>query len=439
MSQLLSIGQRFEKEDRWLIFAVTFVFAVLGLQYGFKASEDRSAIVRWRVPLQEIGQGVNIYERHLHPNTPTMALLLRPLALMPALPSALIWFSAKAVFAILAIYWTFQMIEGAGDHFPCWARLLAIALSIRPIAGDLSHGNVNLLILFLVVGGLYAFTLKRDFIAGLLLALAIACKVTPALFIPYFVWKRCWKVLAGCAVGLLVFVVAFPAIVCGWDFGMELLLSWFRQMAEPYLLEGRVFYSEHNNQSLPGLLVRLLTHSPSFSKYIGSEYRPLEYHNVLSLEPTMVGWISKAFMAIFAGLVIWVCRTPNEPRRHCSWVAEFSLVVLGMLLFSERTWKHHCVTLLLPFSVLAHGLCHYWFDRNLRRLLLGCLILSTALIASTSTSLMGHAVGKLSQVYGAYVWAFVVLIAGLYVLLKAGQGRGHVAVGLMQETNEAPR
>ena len=30
---------------------------------------------------------------------------------------------------------------------------------------------------------------------------------------------------------------------------------------------------------------------------------------------------------------------------------EFSVVVLGMLLFCERTWKHHCVTLLLPFTV----------------------------------------------------------------------------------------
>ena len=36
--------------------------------------------------------------------------------------------------------------------------------------------------------------------------------------------------------------------------------------------------------------------------------------------------------------------------------AEFSLVIIGMLLFSERTWKHHCVTLLLPFAVLAYYL-----------------------------------------------------------------------------------
>ena len=33
--------------------------------------------------------------------------------------------------------------------------------------------------------------------AGCVLGLAIACKVTPALFVPYLAWKRSWKALAG--------------------------------------------------------------------------------------------------------------------------------------------------------------------------------------------------------------------------------------------------
>ena len=32
------------------------------------------------------------------------------------------------------------------------------------------------------------------------------------------------------------------------------------------------------------------------------------------------------------------------------------IVILGMLTFSERTWKHHCVTLMLPFAVLCYYL-----------------------------------------------------------------------------------
>ena len=33
-------------------------------------------------------------------------------------------------------------------------------------------------------------------LAGLILALSISYKVTPALFIPYFVYKRSWRTVA---------------------------------------------------------------------------------------------------------------------------------------------------------------------------------------------------------------------------------------------------
>ena len=37
-----------------------------------------------------------------------------------------------------------------------------------------------------------------------------------------------------------------------------------------------------------------------------------------------------------------------------------------MLLFSERTWKHHCVTLMLPFAVLSYGAFAAGFPRHVR-------------------------------------------------------------------------
>ena len=89
----------------------------------------------------------------------------------------------------------FRLAEEPGRPFPTWAKGLTVVLSLRTILSDLTHGNVNLLILFLVVTGLAAFRRGRDMIAGILLALAIACKVTPALFIPYFLWKRAWRVV----------------------------------------------------------------------------------------------------------------------------------------------------------------------------------------------------------------------------------------------------
>src|SRR5262249_53059732 len=147
---------------------------------------------------------------------------------------------------------------------------------------------------------LYAFSQGRDWAAGLSLSLAVACKVTPALFVPYFLWKRAWKLLAATAVGLAICFFFAPSLIFGWETNQVFLSSWYGNMIKPFVTKGEVFYSEHNNQSLPGLAARLLTHSPSFSDYDENDkFRPLEYHNVAELDAKVAGWIVKGCMAAF--------------------------------------------------------------------------------------------------------------------------------------------
>ena len=157
------------------------------------------------------------------------------------------------------------------------------------------------------------------------------------------------------------------------------------------------------------------------------------------MTPKTVQWLLKGCMTAFVFLVIWSYRTTMisvdsaaglrfapasrpEPL-YPGWpaAAEFSLIVLGMLLFSERTWKHHCVTLVLPFAVILYYLAVERPKRHLRWFLIGILSAVTLLMASTSTN--GVSMGwdrfaKLAQVYGAYVWAYLLLILALVVILR---------------------
>jgi len=406
--------------QRWFIACLLVLFVAVSVQYTFKiaGSDSASAFLRWREQILSLDGSDTLYDRFSYPNPPIMALMLRPIVALPPLAGALSWFYLKVAMTLLALAWSFRLIETPEQPFPAWAKALAVVLSIRPIMGDLMHGNVNLLILFLVVAALYAFRNGRDLACGLLLGLAIACKVTPALFVPYFLWKRQWKVVAACAVGLVLFLGPIPGFFLGQERNLELLQDWAEQMLKPFLVSGKVFYSEHNNQSLPGLIVRMLTHSPSFSTYLnGRDYTPLQYHNVLSLDTALVPWIVKGCMVLFACLGVWACRTPTSPRAGWRLPAEFGLVLLGMLLFSERTWKHHCVTLLLPFCVIVYFLATCRPGTWLRNYLLGTLAATALLMLSTSTGPHGD-FGKLAQVYGAYVWAYLLLAAALVVLLR---------------------
>jgi hypothetical protein len=283
----------------------------------------------------------------------------------------------------------------------------------------LTHGNVNLFIMFLVVSSLVVFRRKWDLTAGVLIALAAACKVTPALFIGYFLWKRAWRTLAGVALGLLLFFVAIPAATLGWQANAELLGSWTQQMVTPFLVGG-VVTSEHHNQSLPGLIHRLLTLSPSFSTYVNDLYTPTKYHNLVALDPSTAGWLVKGCMFLFAFAVAVCCRTPIIRRAKATLSAEYAVVVLGMLLFSERTWKHHAVTLLLPFAVLCYAMAIGGSRSRRRAWLVGTVVAAQVLMTMTSTGLLPDDWAKLGQVCGAFTCAFLLLVAALFVGLHRG-------------------
>jgi alpha-1,2-mannosyltransferase len=395
--------------------ALALVIVAVSIQYTAKVldlrngKQDRSAILRWREQLLQLDSGDNIYEHFTYPNPPIMAMMLRPLADLPPIAGALTWYYLKVALAVLSFVLIVRMVSTKAEPFPTWAIGLAVLLSLRTILSDLTHGNVNLLIMFLVIASLFAYRSNWDLTAGIILALAIACKVTPALFVGYWIWKRSWRALGGCGVGLVLFFFVIPSLDFGWSKNLDLLTSWFQQMVWPYVVGGKVT-TDHPNQSLPGLVFRLLTFSPSFSTYINDIYSPVEYCNWLALSPQVAGWIVKACMAAFVGLVVWVCRTPTRERRDWRMPAEAAIVILGMLLFSERTWKHHCVTLALPFAVLAHRLA---YDPRQRGPIVTALVISQILIATTSTGLLPNRWAEMAQVYGAFVGAFVVLLVAL--------------------------
>lgn len=445
--------------------ALTLLLGIVAIQYSIKVMKPRkdgntaSAILRWSKQIQDMNGGEIIQAKYNYPNPPVMAQILWPLAKLAEISptaAALTWFALKIGMALVCWLWTFRLIETPGRSFPEWAKAIAVALSINPVIGDLKHGNVNLFILLLVVGCLYSFSRGRDRFAGVLLALAIACKVTPALFIVYFLWKRSWNVLIGCSVGLVLFFFVVPSLgfgiqrgslVEGWEQNWASLTAWYKNMIVPYVVHGEV-WSERENQSLPGLLTRILSHSPSFSKYVNDIETPFAYHNVADLSAQTIKRLVQACQGLFLILMVIVCRSPvrapgvppTEVRRGWPLAAEYSIILVGMLLFSERTWKHHCVTLMLPFAVLTFGAFAAGFPQWLRRTAIATLLIAggTVLLPTVAElfgdgtlvslgdvrpdaeEVMGlnpNSARELAQVYGAYMIAFLALLVGLTAML----------------------
>jgi hypothetical protein len=415
-----SVLGRFSPHVFWILW--TSIVLLAAAFYYPKAANHQSAFVRWRPQVIKFWEGVNIYDKLIFPNPPILPITLGPLMALPPVAGAMIWFAIKVLLATIALVLCLRIVKPPDQDFPPFFQSLVLLLSLRPILGDLHHGNINLLILFLIVATFEAWRRGHDLLAGLLLGLAISYKVTPALLLVYFGYKRSWKTVASTVLGLLLFLLVVPSLVIGPSFNLECLQTWYQRMLTPFLIEGNASPQEVN-QSMVGVLTRLLTEIPP-----GTNRYDLHLDvNIASWPPQLVSYLVKFLSLALVGLLAFFCRTDPANRRDPRFLGEMSLVVLTMLFISERSWKHHFVTLLLPYTFLVRELFFGPRSPLSRNTIMAVLALSSVFMATTSTQLGGLVAGgkghEYAQGYGMFLWAAVLLYAAVAWRLRDGRGK----------------
>lgn len=404
-----AIAADFDRHFRRAVWVVAGIIALAAaIVNSGKASEDRSAFIRWRPQILQFWEGINIYEARYFPNPPIMPITLSPLVLLPPVTGAMCWFVLKVALTAASVLLCFAMVRPQGRPLPSWFQAGVLFFSLRPFLSDLHHGNNNLVILFLIVAALEAWRRGYDVLAGLILALSISYKVTPALFVVYFLLKGSWRVVGATVLGMGVFLLIVPALVIGPRFNAECLGWWWYRMLSPFLTSGATSPQEIN-QSIVGVLTRLL----SATKTGEGRYDVHMALNLVSWSPPVVNLIVKAVMLVFVGLLVALCRTKTLKRDDPRLLGEFSLVVLTMLFLSERSWKHHFVTMLLPYTFLMAEFTYTTSKLRPRLILSAALWSSVLLMATTSSELGGlfaaHQGHKIAQGYGMFLWSAVVI------------------------------
>ncbi len=401
---------------------VLAIYISSGVQVIHKAKANRTAFLRWSHYTEMLGRGEMIYnlEGAQYPNLPMMALILTPFHAMGNLVGSFCWLTFKYLL-LLAIVWTaIKVSRNSGPPWPDWALVVLLLLSVRVFVSDLTHGNVNLIIGALIAGALFCSYQTRDFLAGLAIGLAIVLKVTPLLFLLYFIYKRRWLSVSGLVVGVVLFLWVVPGFVLGFEFNMQLITAWYKQMIHPFLSGQPVGYLQtaHINQSFTGLFYRLLSDTVAMEANAGRGYGELRI-NLLSLDQQTVSLIVRlASISVLACLVAF-CRTPREDRRHLGNVGEFALVFLAMLFLSERSWKHHYVLL-----ILAHGFLLYFLlvmrPRGWRKWLpLSSLTVAVFCHSLVSDSTLGHYWSNVAEAYGVFLFGGISLFVGCSAALTA--------------------
>lgn len=299
---------------------------------------------------------------------PLFAVVMTPLAdappgaprpwMLPFGVSVLIWYGlslACVCFAVQGIAGVLEKNQPAPRFTRRWwaLRVLPALACLPAVGGSLMRGQVDALLLLLLSGMIVAAVRRQGFRAGLWLAGAICLKVIPAFLLIYPVWRRDYRWLAGCTVGLLVGLLLVPLAVFGPRQTVAYYREWHEVLVQPALAEG-------GNQSRARELIDVTaTDSQSFLAVI---------HNTLHLDrsrrPAVASiGVRLAHWSLGGALTLLLLLASNSGRQ----TAADEVVLLGglivlMLLLSPVCHLHY-FALVIPLA--AGLLAHERTDRRL--------------------------------------------------------------------------
>lgn len=228
-------------------------------------------------------------------------------------------------------------------HFPKktrpvpWQIALAMIFCLPMFLNTLTRGQLGIITLFFMAAVFYGYLTKRKVLTGLLLAFAVALKISPLAFLVFFfLMKREWKILASTALGFFLFFFLLPSLAIGFQENWALLKTWKHLMsisqsdtASQHYLWGELFtpFAE-DNQSLYAVITRFAW--PSEAQFPG-------HSNALVRSITSgVGILLLALPFVKTREVPSI--SANDPVRL---LAEFSLFPMLMLFTSPVTQIHH--------------------------------------------------------------------------------------------------
>lgn len=267
----------------------------------------------------------------------------------------------------------------------CWLAAAIVAPAIiylEPIRSNFDFGQINVVLMTLVIAD--CVPRRTPWPRGMLLGVAIALKLTPAVFLLYFLLRRDTRAL------LVTAASAITATLAGFAFAWRDSWEYWTETVRNTDRIGTV--TLNTNQNIAGVLARL---------GLGEDAR-------------FVVWTLACFAVL--GLTVWAARRVSPASGRCPQNADQSILALICvamfgLVVSPASWSHHWVWVLptvLVSTVVA--LRH-------RHVALGLVTLAgIALMVWTPIPLMPEHHETTASLWrqlagGSYLWWAIAMIA----------------------------
>lgn len=277
---------------------------------------------------------------------PFAALVLAPFALLPWDVARFGFFITSVAALALSLYLVARRVWPGEDRKRLALFVTAcatpLALLLEPARSTLDFGQVNLLLMALVVAD--TLTERPKWRRGMLIGIAAAVKLTPAAFVLYFLIRRDYKAAVTAAItGAVATALSFLVLPSAS------MKYWFGGLGNVSGLSGSAF---HTNQSIQAVLARFEIHKPLFTiiwLVLGAALLALvvaAMRRAVDYPPIMLG-----INAVFTLLV-----SPISWSHHWIWIAPVLLAMIGYATqFSGRKAAGWYVVTAITTAVFVYG------------------------------------------------------------------------------------
>ncbi len=255
---------------------------------------------------------------------PFLAVVLKPIALLPFGTARIIWFVTSSMALIVSLVLLARTFCLDRRWF---LALVAAALFLPGTWLTLWLGQVNMFLLLLIALALYFERNDRQRAAGAALGLAIIIKLIPLLLIVYLALTRRFTTVLWSALAL-VGLTAFSIVAGGTDYQAR------------FFTHGIVTAAGMNGVGMP--------FDQSISAYFARFFLPTPFSSPLFVSSQLPLLLTVAASALLLAL------TARDAVRggFANILNGFPLTIVAMLLVSTISWDHYAVFLLVPLAAL---------------------------------------------------------------------------------------
>lgn len=287
----------------------------------------------------------------LHP--PLAGLLTLPLGLLSYEQASLVWFAFELVCMLIALILIFSGFGKPIKPLVVFVFLF-IAVGFGPVEDELWYGQLNALMLLLMVGSWLALRAGKESMGGVLLGGVIAIKWMAWPLVLFLMLRRQWK------------SVIMMVIVVGATNFLAVLVLGFGVVKGYYL-----------NIGASAVYIRTFEFNLSASAFGLHLFTELGWY--LKLTPL---WNSPTLASVSSHLITItvLCIGLVMALRASSFDTAFGLLTGVSILVSPVAWSHYLLLAALPFAILVNRLSELKFPRSftVRLFIIMCPLLFTS-------------------------------------------------------------